>query len=704
MRWNGKKLMALLISLSMSIGTVGNLYADAIETKETESIRTEETEEYIVMAKTNKASSRIEEEVGVENDEYTELSNDENINIVEITEQKAQELEKDKDVVNIEKNIYLSGSGEALDPKEVDSDWNLQMINAGECDEDKAKDKIKVAIIDSGVDECDGIEVVKRINLIPDESEVISCFDDVTGHGTAIAGIIAGQNVEERECQGINSNAELYSIKVLDGDNTAPLSRVIEGIYVAIDNDVDIINMSFGTTVNSEILHKAVQDAYDKGILMIAAAGNRGENDGTVEYPAAYDEVMSVGSVNAKGEIAESSSIGDKVDVLAPGEYVKTVANFGFETVGNGTSMAVPHVVGVATVLWQKDKTKSADFIRGLIEETANSIKDNEEQYGIVDLKYALEKYDEYANNYNNKTYKMKSNDTDLNINTDMEKVTARWSKDNHEALITNNKNTNLTKKEVNMIKAGIRYNDLNLRKKEGEEYRYMWHSTNREANFMSAIFYVGKVIQEDNCNPDNVERTPGLTVGQYKQMKKDIKSINWKNVNDIKVVSDESAYPDNIKNRRLLLFGMELHIVTDAFAHKAYKRKDYLDGRQWSHWEHIGSGDTKDTHDTDNIDIVPSRYKAAGIIVKNAMNQCLRFSSDSVVMKKTYTIRSKQIAYNNTYLDGSYLIMRMVLNAEKNKENDNTYENYKVKLASVTYSNDSEEQDRIIAIAGGEE
>lgn len=78
----------------------------------------------------------------------------------------------------------------------------------------------------------------------------------------------------------------------MDGDNTAPLDRVVEAIYKAIECDVDIINMSFGTTQNSKILQQAVEAAYSEGILMVAAAGNRGEEDGVVEFPAAYDEVM----------------------------------------------------------------------------------------------------------------------------------------------------------------------------------------------------------------------------------------------------------------------------------------------------------------------------------------------------------------------------------------------------------------------------
>jgi minor extracellular protease Epr len=101
---------------------------------------------------------------------------------------------------------------------------------------------------------------------------------------------------------GVNSNVEIYSATVLDEENKAPISRIIAGIYWAIENDVNILSISFGTTKYSEALEIAIKDATDKGILVVAAAGNN--NSEVVEYPAAFDNVMAVGGVDSQGNIA----------------------------------------------------------------------------------------------------------------------------------------------------------------------------------------------------------------------------------------------------------------------------------------------------------------------------------------------------------------------------------------------------------------
>lgn len=109
-----------------------------------------------------------------------------------------------------------------------------------------------------------------------------------------------------RKITAINPNVELYSARVLDEDKSAPVSRVVEAIYWAIEKKVNIISLSFGMTVPSAALETAVKEAYDKGILIVAAAGNHG----VVEYPAAMEEVMAVGGTDTDGTVCDYSAEG----------------------------------------------------------------------------------------------------------------------------------------------------------------------------------------------------------------------------------------------------------------------------------------------------------------------------------------------------------------------------------------------------------
>ena len=187
---------------------------------------------------------------------------------------KKAKITSTKDTI-VEKNITFTA--DTVDPdkewvtqeaadlirENYDADWNYDMINVKRADVSELDDvedglvsenAIKVAVLDSGVDYvATDAKVVECVNLIEDDQDVEDMLSDTTGHGSAVAGII----------NNIDPDAAIYSVRVLDENNTTTLSRVVEGIYWCIENDVDIINMSFGTEINSEILHQAIQDANE---------------------------------------------------------------------------------------------------------------------------------------------------------------------------------------------------------------------------------------------------------------------------------------------------------------------------------------------------------------------------------------------------------------------------------------------------------
>lgn len=344
------------------------------------------TEKYVISARSY-AVGGLQATYGGERVDGENLLTD-----VELTGSEARSLSRKPGVLTVEKDIELTGDT-AEETNEATRQWNLDAIGvtAGGEQTQPAR-RVKIAIIDSGISYTGDIFAEESINLTDDGNEN-PLFNDASGHGTAVAGIICAAD-DDIGITGINPNAAIYSAKVLDSENKSPLSRILQGIYWAIENEVDIINMSFGTDVDSEILHNAVRDAYEAGILLIASSGNTA--GGNVKYPAAYSEVIAVGATDPSGEIWANTSVGAELELLAPGEKILTSGFLGGTLGTSGTSVAAAQVTGVASLLMQRDASKSADFIRALLSASAKRVGD----FGLIDYAYASEIYNDFADRY----------------------------------------------------------------------------------------------------------------------------------------------------------------------------------------------------------------------------------------------------------------------------------------------------------------
>ena len=465
MKTHFSKVMSALLAGIMLISSFsifpGTTFAEDTENtteKESYLIYTDNEKEYNKLAE--KYSNYISEDSGV-----TDYLQENNILNLEISESQLKSIERKNDSATIEEDIVLKGSGdntevlydEITQPVEQ---WNLDMIGAKNVSENT--DHVKVAVIDTGVCASSQINVVDRINLMPEESEVDPLYEDVSGHGTSVASIIGAVD-DGRSIRGVNPNAEIYSVKALSDGECAPLSRIIEGIYWCIDKDVDIINMSFGTHTDSPLLYQAVKTAADAGILMIAAAGNN-KNDG-VEYPAAYNEVIAVGSVDNNADISDFSAIGEAIELVAPGEEIAATGYFDEVVKTDGTSVSTAQVTGVASLLWEQNTNKSADFIRGLLTASAKSLGD-EEVYGsgVVDAEYALAHYDEYEQKYSESDYENQidvlNNNEDIITYTDDE-VEALWWQKSHSGVIDS---TSYSGDKKLLMKYAVKMSDVDLR------------------------------------------------------------------------------------------------------------------------------------------------------------------------------------------------------------------------------------------------
>ncbi len=207
-------------------------------------------------------------------------------------------------------------------------------------------DPVKVGIIDTGIS-LSHPDLAQNIKggynaILPWKSA-----NDDNGHGSHVAGIVAAIN-NSAGVVGAAHQADLYAIKVLNASGSGYLSDVIEGIDWAILQNLNVINMSLGTSSNIQSLHDAVIRARQAGIVQVAAAGNSG---GAVIYPAAYPEVIAVGATDKTDTVASWSSRGPELDLVAPGVSISSTYKGKSYATLSGTSMATPHVAGAAALV-----------------------------------------------------------------------------------------------------------------------------------------------------------------------------------------------------------------------------------------------------------------------------------------------------------------------------------------------------------------
>jgi len=178
----------------------------------------------------------------------------------------------------------------------------------------------------------------------------VSVPEDEYFHGTHVAGIAAAQSGNGIGGAGMCPDCKILPLRVLNAHGGGKLSTVAAGIYYAIDNGADVINLSLGKEgLNSEILDRAVRDAWQAGIFVVCAADNQGRD--VRSYPAAYAECVAVAATTEADRRADFSQYGRWVELAAPGaEIYSTVLNGAYDD-SEGTSMAAPHVAGLAGLL-----------------------------------------------------------------------------------------------------------------------------------------------------------------------------------------------------------------------------------------------------------------------------------------------------------------------------------------------------------------
>lgn len=251
---------------------------------------------------------------------------------------------------------------------------------------------VNVAVLDSGGDMdhpdltwAGGISIV---NKDPND------WEDKNGHGTHCSGIVSADD-NDIGVVGVAPECNIYMVQVAKSARLS-LYDIIDGIIWCADthddadpnNDIQIMSMSFsgGYSLNEEL---AVQEAYNEGILLVAASGN---DASSVRYPAALDEVMAISGSNSSDELYVYSNTGPEIELIAPGRLIYSTYKWATYRTLSGTSMACPMVAGTAALVWSANPTWTRDQVRSRLHATAEDIglTTYQQGYGLVDAENAV--------------------------------------------------------------------------------------------------------------------------------------------------------------------------------------------------------------------------------------------------------------------------------------------------------------------------
>lgn len=232
------------------------------------------------------------------------------------------------------------------DPRYAEQ-WALSVVGLPEAWEGLPARTVIIAVIDSGVclnhPDLQG-RVLAGFDFVDDDNDP----SDVFGHGCGVAGVIAANANNGTGIAGVAPNAQIMPLRVLDENGLGNYSNIAAAMVYAVDNGANIINLSLAGSSPSSIIEAAVNYATQRGVVVIAAAGNFAQE--RAYYPAAYPNVIAVGSIDPSLQRSSFSNFGSDIDVWAPGRDILTTnKNGGYEFM-SGTSFAAPIVAGITAI------------------------------------------------------------------------------------------------------------------------------------------------------------------------------------------------------------------------------------------------------------------------------------------------------------------------------------------------------------------
>lgn len=264
-----------------------------------------------------------------------------------------------------------------------DENWALLRVNATVPRTELRG--VVVGVVDSGVDGSHPA-LVDRVLLGTDFVDGGPGNVDPLGHGTQVAGIIAGRGI------GVAPNARILPVRILDVHGSATVARLVRGIRWAADSEARVINASVETSQPTPALERALDYAWARRALVISIAGNVGR---TVQFPAAHPTVVAVGATGRADTAAPFSGRGTELDLVAPGVNVRTTAAGGGYVDASGTSVAAPYVAGAAALILGFDPGLATERVVMRLRRSARDLgrpgADSVYGAGLLDIAAALE-------------------------------------------------------------------------------------------------------------------------------------------------------------------------------------------------------------------------------------------------------------------------------------------------------------------------
>jgi len=270
--------------------------------------------------------------------------------------------------------------------------WNMEMIQAPQAWEiSRGSPEVVIAILDSGID---GKHPDLSSKIVASRNFTCSATaEGVLSHGTHVAGTAAAITNNNKGVAGVGYNCSLMNVKVIDDTLGGCYSWLIQGILWATDHGANVINMNLIAGVASSSLEYAVNYAWERGVVLIAPAGNGSSSSPT--YPGSYANCIAVSATNATDTRCSWSNYGAWVNVAAPGIGIYSTICGGYYGMREGTCASTPHVAGLAGLLFAVTTDRNGngrvnDEVRHIIENTCDDIGDSTVGYGRINAYRAL--------------------------------------------------------------------------------------------------------------------------------------------------------------------------------------------------------------------------------------------------------------------------------------------------------------------------